>query len=105
MNKEEILKKAQSENKDEGEEFVKYKSSYWGNSGIFIVTVILLVFNLVHGQDLFNDAILSTVFAFVSFEALGKFVTVKDKASLVTAVLTLILCVIKLVKYMNGIMG
>ena len=105
MNKEEILKKAQSENKDECEEFVKYKSSYWGNSGLFIVTVILLVFNFVQGQELFNHAIISTAFAYVAFEALGKFFTVKDKSSIVPAVLTIILCIINLVKYMNGIMG
>ena len=61
MNKEEILKKAQSENKDEGEEFVKYKSSYWGSCGLLLTSLALLIFNLCQKQPLYNHSIMSLI--------------------------------------------
>lgn len=100
MNKEEILKKAQAEKKDEREIQVKDKSMIWS----YIVMVIAAgIFSLIRSQqglpmmDL-SATVSASVFAGMAY----RFVKTKNKNNLIIAVIMLIVAIAATMRFFMG---
>lgn len=101
--KQEILAKSRLEKKDEGVEFAQNKGRGIGISGMMIVFVFLMLYNLVKGKD--NDAIFALFWTYTGLESYGQYKIRKEKALLVAGIAGMIAGVTYLINYVVGTWG
>lgn len=100
MNKEEILKKAQAEKKDEREIQVKDKSMIWS---YIVIVIVAGIFSLIRSQqglpmmDL-SATVSASVFAGMAY----RFVKTKNKNNLIIAVIMLIVAIAATMRFFMG---
>jgi len=84
MKKEEILEKSRLEKHDEGQKDIVIRSSQYGEIGLIVCFIVLIVFKLFNGlpaQDL-----LSLFWAYLGMKNVYRYQRDKSKANLIAAV-------------------
>lgn len=97
MDKEEILKKARNEKRDEGFDYARKKGLSFGYKIFLVLHIILLTFNILIGQN--SYALLSLFWGFIGAESYTKYRFSKEKVELVSCVASSIACITFLVSY------
>lgn len=100
VDKEEILKRAQTESVDEGLENARSKSNAYGIMAFLIVYIVITIFNLIKHKS--ND--IPTIFfmAYLAAESIPEYIFTKKKIFLITSVASGIAAVLDLILYMTG---
>lgn len=80
MDKNEILARSRAEKRDEGEAYVKDRGRRAGVVGFCAITVVILVFNFIMGQN--NYVPLAMFWAYMAAEGWGKYRVSRVKADL-----------------------
>lgn len=100
MNKEEILLKAKSENKDERELQIWDKSMRWTYLTTVIVAAIFAFIREMNDQPMMDLCV--TVCASVAVGQFYRFMKIKDKYCLTMGIITLIVGIFALVRFCMG---
>ncbi len=100
MNKEEILSKSRTENKNKADEwavFINHKSREFGIKALTIVFCVLTIFNILAGQS--NHALYAMYFIYLGFYEIGKFKVKKEKMYIIFGIISTLYGVFRLVLY------
>ena len=95
MKKDEILKKARGEKKDEGIDNVNNKGLSLGYKIFMLLSVILILFNKINNIESYD--ILSLMFGFSVAEFYLRYKFLKEKSLLISSILCLIACLVSLI--------
>ena len=95
MKKDEILKKAREEKKDEGIDNVYNKGLSLGYKIFILLSVILIVFNRLNNIDSYD--LLSLIFGFSVAESYSKYKFLKEKSLLISVLGFSIACIVSLI--------
>ena len=101
--KQETLAKSRQENKDEGLEYAQNKGRGIGISGMMIVFVFLMVYDLIKGID--NDAFFALFWTYPGLESYVKYRIRKEKTFLVAGVAGIIAGIFFLITYIIRTLG
>lgn len=94
MNKSEILRKSQSEKRDEGKEYLYACGRKSGVIGMMSIFIILSVYYLYTNNREQVFPLLAIIFGYLAFESLGIFYIAKKKMELIKICVGLLLCLI-----------
>lgn len=97
MNKNEILEKSRRANIDESEIFAMNKGRKLGILVMMAMSIILIVFNLVKGEN--NSAIFALFWTYLGFEGYGRYKFTKNKIELIGAILEIITGIVFFAEY------
>lgn len=100
MNKEDILKKVQSENKDEMELQIRDKSMKWTYIALVISAAVFAFIRAEKGQPLMDLS--ATVCISVCVGQVYRFIKTKDKSCLLIAIITLFVSIFAVIRYIGG---
>ena len=100
MNKEEILAKAQQENKDEMEVYVKDKSLKWTYIVMVLAAAVFTFIRAEKGEPMMD--LCATVSASVTAGMIYRFVKTKEKSCLIIGLITLCTAVVSAIRFFMG---
>ena len=100
MNKEEILKKVQSENKDEMELQIRDKSMKWTYLALAISAAVFAFIRGEKGQPMMD--LCATVCISVCVGQIYRYIKTKDKCCLLIAFITLFASIFAVIRYIGG---
>lgn len=100
MNKEEILKKVQTENKDEMELQIRDKSIKWTYLALVISAAVFSFIRGEKGQPTMD--LCATVGISVCVGQVYRYIKTKDKSCLLIASITLVVSIFAIIRYIGG---
>ena len=100
MNKEEILKKGRSENKDERDEIIRDQSIKWTFMTMVLLSAVFAYLRAVQGQTMMDLTVI--VCGSVSVSFLYRFFQTKRKDLLILGLVILLCAIIALVRFCTG---
>lgn len=100
MNKEDILKMAQSEKRDEMELHIKDKSMMWSYLVMVIVAALFSFIKALHGVPITD--LTATVCASVGTTLAYRYAKLKDKQDLFIAIIMFIIAIISTIYFVMG---
>ena len=86
MKREEIIKRKQNENFDEGKAFIENEGARVGGKGFIVFTTVVMVYNLYLQLRIQNIAILSIFTFYLGCEGLGKYGVTKRKVEIISII-------------------
>jgi hypothetical protein len=100
MNKDEILRKAQAENKDERELQIRDKSMMWSYTVMVLVAAIFSFIRSEQGLPIMDLS--ATCMASVCASMTYRFIKTKEKSYLLVALITLFVAILATVRFFMG---
>ena len=100
MDREEILKKAQKEGKDERVLQVRDKSLYWSLIGMLFFAAMFAGFRQYHGESILDPT--ATCCAALCAGHAYRYVQTKDRSAFIIALITFAVMIVETVRFFTG---
>jgi hypothetical protein len=105
MKREEIIRRRQNENYDEGKAFIKNEGTRIAGKGFVVFATIVMIYNLYFQLRSQNLAILSIFFFYLGCESVGKYAVTEKKIKFIESVIAFIASLVFLIYYIMLTLG